>query len=65
MPCGDSPSVTRLAGSWSTLRWRLKSGGAVCTALGVRILTGYVLGGTVCLVGGMILGRRNNNGDLC
>jgi hypothetical protein len=43
----------------------IASGGAVCTALGVRILTGYVLGGTVCLVGGMILGRRDNNGDLC
>jgi hypothetical protein len=44
----------------------IASGGAVCTALGVRILANkYVLGVTVCLVGGMILGRRDNNGDLC
>jgi hypothetical protein len=39
--------------------------GVVCTALGVRILAGYALGTTVCLVGGIILGRRDNNGDLC
>ena len=43
----------------------IASGCAVCTALGARILAKYVLGVTVCLVGGMILGRRDNNGDLC